>query len=61
MRKLSGGERQRLRFALTILADPDLMILDEPTTGMDATARRDFWRRMEVLARAGHTILFATH
>ncbi|APT87966.1 hypothetical protein CFRA_00085 [Corynebacterium frankenforstense DSM 45800] len=61
VRKLSGGERQRLRFALTILADPDLMILDEPTTGMDATARRDFWRRMEVLARAGHTILFATH
>lgn len=61
VRKLSGGERQRLRFALTILADPDLMILDEPTTGMDTTARRDFWRRMEVLARAGHTILFATH
>ena len=39
----SGGQQQRLRFAMALLPDPDLLILDEPTTGMDVTARREFW------------------
>ena len=59
--KCSGGEQQRLRFALALLPDPDLLILDEPTAGMDVTARREFWRTMHVEATAGRTIVFATH
>jgi len=59
--KLSGGEQQRLRFALALLPDPDLLVLDEPTAGMDVTARRDFWRTMHADADRGRTILFATH
>ena len=59
--KLSGGEQQRLRFALALLPDPDLLILDEPTAGMDVAARRDFWRTMHEDAANGRTILFATH
>ncbi|WP_277455774.1 ABC transporter ATP-binding protein [Janibacter sp. DB-40] len=59
--KLSGGEQQRLRFALALLPDPDLLVLDEPTAGMDVTARRDFWRTMHADAERGRTILFATH
>ncbi len=59
--KLSGGEQQRVRLALALLPDPHLLILDEPTAGMDATARREFWDLMRVQAEAGRTILFATH
>lgn len=59
--KLSGGEQQRLRFALALLPDPDLLILDEPTAGMDVGARRDFWRTMHEDAGHGRTVLFATH
>ena len=59
--KCSGGEQQRLRFALALLPDPDLLILDEPTAGMDVRARRDFWREIRAEAQAGRTILFATH
>ncbi len=59
--KCSGGEQQRLRFALALLPDPDLLILDEPTAGMDVSARRDFWGAMHVDADAGRTVLFATH
>jgi len=59
--KCSGGEQQRLRFALALLADPDLLILDEPTAGMDVQARRDFWAAMRSEADAGRTIVFATH
>jgi ABC-2 type transport system ATP-binding protein len=43
--KCSGGEQQRLRFALALLPQPDLLVLDEPTTGMDVEARRAFWAR----------------
>ena len=57
----SGGQQQRLRFALAVLADPDLLILDEPTAGMDAAARHDFWRAMHAQAERGRTIVFATH
>jgi ABC-2 type transport system ATP-binding protein len=59
--KCSGGQQQRLRFALALLPDPDLMVLDEPTTGMDVEGRRDFWNAIRADARAGRTILFATH
>jgi ABC-2 type transport system ATP-binding protein len=59
--KCSGGEQQRLRFALALLPDPRLLILDEPTAGMDVTARRDFWDTMHADASAGRTVVFATH
>ncbi|GAA1175957.1 ABC transporter ATP-binding protein [Ornithinimicrobium humiphilum] len=57
----SGGEQQRLRFALALLPDPDLLVLDEPTAGMDVSARHEFWATMHAEARAGRTIVFATH
>jgi len=59
--KCSGGEQQRLRFALALLPDPDLLILDEPTAGMDVTARREFWDTMRADADSGRTVIFATH
>jgi ABC-2 type transport system ATP-binding protein len=59
--KCSGGEQQRLRFALALLPDPRLLILDEPTAGMDVTARRDFWDTMHQDASSGRTVVFATH
>ena len=57
----SGGEQQRLRFALALVPDPDLVVLDEPTTGMDVAARQVFWDAMRADAAAGRTIVFATH
>jgi len=57
----SGGEQQRLRFALALLGDPDLLVLDEPTTGMDVAARQEFWASMRAEAERGRTIVFATH
>lgn len=57
----SGGQQQRLRFALALLPDPALMILDEPTAGMDVEGRRDFWRAIRHDAEQGRTVLFATH
>jgi ABC-2 type transport system ATP-binding protein len=59
--KCSGGEQQRLRFALALLPDPALMVLDEPTTGMDVEGRRDFWTAIRRDAERGRTVLFATH
>lgn len=59
--KCSGGEQQRLRFALALLSEPDLLVLDEPTAGMDVNARRDFWSAMHAEADRGRTIVFATH
>jgi ABC-2 type transport system ATP-binding protein len=57
----SGGEKQRLKFALALVPDPELLILDEPTTGMDVGARRDFWADIHRQATGGRTVLFATH
>ena len=59
--KCSGGEQQRLRFAMALLPDPDLLVLDEPTTGMDVEARRSFWASIREDTRHGRTVLFATH
>ncbi len=59
--KCSGGEQQRLRFAMALLCDPELLILDEPTQGMDVEGRRDFWSSIRQDAARGRTILFATH
>ena len=59
--KCSGGEQQRVKFALALLPDPDVLVLDEPTAGMDVTARRRFWRAMGESADAGRTVIFATH
>jgi len=59
--KCSGGEQQRLRFAMALLSDPELLILDEPTTGMDVEGRRGFWTAIRQDAELGRTVLFATH
>ena len=59
--KCSGGQQQRLRFALALISDPALMILDEPTAGMDVEGRRDFWKAIRADAQRGRTVLFATH
>ena len=59
--KCSGGEQQRLRFAMALLSDPALLLLDEPTTGMDVEGRRAFWSAIREDAARGRTVLFATH
>ena len=59
--KLSGGQTQRVRFALALVSNPELLVLDEPTVAMDVEARRDFWTTMREFAARGKTILFATH
>src|SRR6202161_4634741 len=59
--KCSGGEQQRLRFAMALLSDPELLVLDEPTTGMDVEGRRGFWSSIRQDAQKGRTVLFATH
>jgi ABC-2 type transport system ATP-binding protein len=59
--KCSGGEQQRLRFAMALLPDPELLVLDEPTTGMDVEGRRSFWASIRQDAAKGRTVLFATH
>ncbi|MEO3938848.1 ABC transporter ATP-binding protein [Dermatophilaceae bacterium Soc4.6] len=59
--KCSGGQQQRLRFAMALLCDPDVLVLDEPTTGMDVEGRRDFWAAIREDAGRGRTVVFATH
>ncbi len=61
VKKCSGGEKQRLRFGLALLTDPELLILDEPTAGMDVSARAEFWDAMHAEADRGRTVVFATH
>jgi ABC-2 type transport system ATP-binding protein len=59
--KLSGGQTQRVRFAVAVVSNPDLLVLDEPTVAMDVEGRRDFWVAMRDYAARGKTVLFATH
>lgn len=58
---LSGGWARRVQFAATALAEPRLLLLDEPTAGLDVATRRDIWRWMEEFARAGHGVVISTH
>lgn len=59
--KLSGGQKRRLSFALALAGDPELIIFDEPTVGMDITSRNRFWHTIRNLAEQGKTIIFSTH
>ncbi|MEW2503672.1 ABC transporter ATP-binding protein [Amycolatopsis sp. NPDC047767] len=59
--KLSGGQKQRVRFAVALVSDPDLLVLDEPTAAMDVGTRREFWKSMYSFTDSGRTVLFATH
>jgi ABC-2 type transport system ATP-binding protein len=59
--KLSGGQAQRVRFAVALVSNPLLLVLDEPTVAMDVEGRHSFWTTMRELAGQGKTILFATH
>ena len=60
-RKLSGGQRQRLLLAIALVNDPDLLFLDEPTTGLDPQARRNFWDLIQRIKARGKTIVLTTH
>jgi len=60
-RKLSGGQRQRLLLGLALVNDPAVVFLDEPTTGLDPQARRNFWALVEKIKAEGKTILLTTH
>lgn len=59
--KLSGGQAQKVRFALAIAGNPEMVFLDEPTSAMDVTAQREFWRMIRAFAGEGRTTVFATH
>ncbi|MCL5047550.1 MAG: ABC transporter ATP-binding protein [Firmicutes bacterium] len=61
VKSCSGGEQQRLRFAMALLPEPELLILDEPTQGMDVEGRKQFWLSIKEDAALGRTVLFATH
>jgi ABC-2 type transport system ATP-binding protein len=60
-RKLSGGQRQRLLMALALVNDPVVLFLDEPTTGLDPQARRNFWDLIRMIKAQGRTIVLTTH
>ncbi|MFC6592919.1 ABC transporter ATP-binding protein [Deinococcus lacus] len=59
--QLSGGQKRRLAFALAVVGNPDLLLIDEPTTGMDAASRAAFWQAVGALKAQGRTILLTTH
>ena len=60
-RKLSGGQKRRLDLGMALVGNPDLVFLDEPTTGFDPSARRESWGMIEALADLGKTVLLTTH
>lgn len=60
-RELSGGQRQRLLLAIALVNDPDIIFLDEPTTGLDPQARRNFWDLINEIKAEGKTIVLTTH
>ena len=59
--KLSGGQTQRVRFAIALVSNPDLFMLDEPTAAIDVEGRREFWASIRAVAAEGKTVIFATH
>ena len=59
--RLSGGQAQRLRFAMAIVANPEVLLLDEPTRALDVQGRAEFWAAMREFAHSGKTVVFATH
>jgi ABC-2 type transport system ATP-binding protein len=61
VQKLSGGQKQRLSLACALVNEPDVLFLDEPTTGLDPQSRRQLWELLEGFRRAGRTILLTTH
>ncbi len=60
-KKLSGGQAQRARVAAALVGNPDLVVLDEPTAGIDVEGRHEFWEVMRGVAAQGKTVIFATH
>ena len=61
MKALSGGFQRRLAIAMSLMNGPELLILDEPTTGLDPAVRLALWNRVRELRRAGTTVLLTTH
>jgi ABC-2 type transport system ATP-binding protein len=61
VRTLSGGERSRASLAVALLGDPELLVLDEPTVGLDPVLRTELWRQFHALAEQGRTVLVSTH
>ena len=60
-KKLSGGQKRRIQFALSIIGDPDILFLDEPTTGLDTEARKSLWETVRRFSESGKTIILTTH
>ena len=59
--KLSGGQKQRLAVACALVGDPDMLFLDEPTTGLDPQSRRQLWTLLDAFRAGGGTVLLTTH
>ncbi|MGM0640146.1 MAG: ABC transporter ATP-binding protein [Thermotogota bacterium] len=61
IKNLSGGQLQRVALAVSVVNDPDIVFLDEPTTGLDPQARRNLWEEIETLKKDGKTVILTTH